>query len=78
MFIFKTFDVFPTNHVAFAVLVILGDSERRHASCNTKAGQDEGLVPYHALRQETSAASGKGHARKIIYVFHLLSLSSDV
>lgn len=78
MFIFKTTDVFPTNHVALAVRVTLGDPEWRHVSCSAKAGQGEGLVPYRALRQETSGVNGKGNARKSSYAFHLLSLSSDV
>ena len=77
-FIFKTVDVFPTNHVALAVLVTLGDPEWRRASCNAKAGQDEGLVPYRALRQANFSANGEGNARKSSYAFHLLSLSSDV
>lgn len=76
MSIFKTVDVFPTNHVALAVLITLGDAEWRHASCSTKAGQDEGLVPHHALRQETSSVNGEGNARKSSNAFHCLS--SDV
>lgn len=78
MFIFKTIDAFPTNHLALAVLVTLWDPEWRHASCNAKAGQEEGLVPYHALRQETSAANGEGNARKSSYAFHVPSLSPHV
>jgi len=78
MFIFKTVDVFPTSHVALAVLLTLQDPEWRHASCNAKAGQDEGLYPYCAQRQETSGANGKWNARKSGHAFHLLSLSSDL
>lgn len=78
MFIFKTVDVFPTNHVALAVLLTLQDPEWRRGSCSAKAEPDEGLVPYHGLRQKTSGANGEGNARKSSYAFHLLSLSSDV
>lgn len=65
IFSFETADVFPTNHVALAVLITLRDPE------------NEDLGPFHSSRQETSGMTGNGNARKASYGFHLLSLISD-
>lgn len=57
IFTFETADVFPTNHVALAVLIPLRDPENAD------------LVPFPSSRQETSGTAGSGNGRKLAMAF---------
>lgn len=65
-FSFETADVFPTNHAALAILIILRDPE------------NEDLVPFHSSRQETSGSSGNGNVRLSLTESELWCLAPKV